>query len=103
MAEEPEEVLPQERIAAALGVVKVRGDQPIEISAVLASITAGIAKITMNDTTTSAQTKIGMRLSDMPGVRSLNAVVIVDTATASDATSVNVISCAHTSARFVGV
>ena len=39
-------------------------------------MTAGIAKITMNDVTTCAQTKIGMRLSDMPGARSLNAVVI---------------------------
>ena len=33
----------------------------------LAIITAGIAKITMNAVTTCAHTKIGMRLSDMPG------------------------------------
>src|SRR5690242_4306891 len=70
---------------------------------VLQTITAGMAKITMNDVTIWAHTKTGMRLSDMPGVRSLNAVVTSDTATASDATSVKVINCAHTSARLVGV
>src|SRR3954471_21720512 len=73
------------------------------ISAVLAIITAGIAKITMNDVTTCAQTKIGLRFSDMPGARSLNAVVMIDTATASDATSVHVIICAQTSGRLVGL
>ena len=72
------------------------------MSAVLAIITAGIAKITMNDVTTCAQTKIGIRFSAMPGARSLNAVVMIDTATASDATSVNVIICAHTSGRLLG-
>ena len=59
--------------------------------------------MTMNDVTTCAQTKMGMRFSVMPGARSLNTVVISDTATASDATSVNVISCAQTSARLLGV
>src|SRR3954471_8046808 len=70
--------------------------------AVLASITAGIAKITMNEVTTCAQTKIGTRLGDMPGARILNAVVMISTDTASAATSVNVMSCAHTSARLPG-
>src|SRR5436305_6140017 len=63
----------------------------------------GIAKITMNDVTTWPQTKIGIRLSDMPGVRILNAVTMISTETASAATSVNVISCAQTSARLPGV
>ena len=31
--------------------------------------TAGIAKMTMNDVTSIAQTNSGMRLSDMPGAR----------------------------------
>ena len=69
----------------------------------LHSITAGIAKITMKEVTTCAQTKIGTRLSAMPGARILKAVVMIDTATASDATSVHVIICAHTSGRFVGL
>ena len=73
------------------------------MSAVLAIITAGMANMTMNDVTTCAHTKIGMRFSDIPGARILNAVVTIDTATASDATSVNVIICAHTSGRFDAV
>ena len=73
------------------------------MSSVLASITAGMAKSTMNDMTTCAQTKIGSRFRVMPGVRSFNTVVMIATATASDATSVNVISWAQTSARLLGV
>ena len=61
-----------------------------------------MANITMNDVTTCAHTKVGMRLSVIPGVRSLNTVVTMDTATASDATSVNVMSWAQTSARLDG-
>ena len=73
------------------------------MSAVLASITAGIANITMNDVTTCAHTKIGIRFSVMPGARSLKSGRDQRDATASDATSVNVISCAQTSARLLGV
>ena len=69
------------------------------MSAVLATMTAGIAKITMNDVTTIAQTNTGIRFSDMPGARILNAVTMISTATAIADTSVNVIICAHTSAR----
>src|SRR5438132_8946858 len=58
------------------------------INAVLAIITAGMAKITMKEITTSDQTKIGTRLSDIPGVRILKAVVMTDTATARLLTSV---------------
>ena len=72
------------------------------MSAVLAIITAGIANTTMNDVTTCAHTKIGIWFKAMPGARSLNAVVMIDTATASDATSVQVIICAQTSGRLVG-
>src|SRR5689334_17708444 len=70
---------------------------------VLASMIEGIANSTMNAVTTCAQTKIGTRFSDMPGVRNLNAVTMISTETASAATSVNVMSCAHTSARLPGV
>ncbi len=69
----------------------------------LASIIAGIANSTMNAVTTCAQTKIGTRLSDIPGARILRAVTMISTDTASAATSVKVISCAHTSARLPGV
>ncbi len=47
-------------------------------------MTAGIAKMIMNDVTTFVHTKIGMRFSVMPGARSLNTVVISSTATASE-------------------
>ena len=57
----------------------------------------------MNEVTTCAHTKIGIRFSVIPGARSLSVVVISETATASDPTSVNVISCAQTSARLLGV
>ena len=72
------------------------------MSAVLATMMAGIANSTMNDVTIIAHTKIGMRFSDMPGARILNAVTTISTATAIADTSVNVIICAHTSARLVG-
>ena len=61
---------------------------------------AGIAKMTMNDTTSIAQTKSGMRLSDMPGRPQLeDRAMIRQVATISPDTSVKVMSCAHTSAR----
>jgi hypothetical protein len=69
------------------------------IRQVLEIITAGIAKITMKLTTSMAHTNRGMRFSDMPGVRSLRIVQIRQVATTSADTSVNVISCAQTSAR----
>jgi hypothetical protein len=49
-----------------------------------------------------AQTKSGMRFKDIPGARSLNAVTMISTATASPASSVKVINCAQTSARLPG-
>ena len=60
------------------------------MSAVLATMTAGIGKITMKDVTTIAHTNTGMRLSDIPGARILNAVTMISTATAIADTSVNV-------------
>src|SRR3954468_9492637 len=73
------------------------------MSAVLASITEGIANKTMNDVTPCDHTNTGTRFNVIPGARILKAVVINETATASDATSVKVISWAHTSARLLGV
>ena len=43
----------------------------------LAIITAGIAKMIMNDVTSIAQTKSGIRFSVMPGARSLNTVAMM--------------------------
>jgi hypothetical protein len=72
------------------------------IKAELASMIAGIANTTMNDTTRLAQTNSGMRFSDMPVVRSLKIVTISCTATARPDTSVKVIICAQISALFFG-
>src|SRR5437868_4593391 len=69
---------------------------------VLAVATAGIAKMIMNETTSCAHTNRGMRLSDMPGARSLNVVTMMLTAAARAAISVNVTTCAHTSMRWPG-
>ena len=65
-------------------------------------MTAGIAKMTMKDVTSCAHTNSGIRLIDIPGARILKVVTISCTATASDDTSVNVISCAQKSARLPG-
>ena len=43
----------------------------ISRNTVLATITAGIAKVIMKDCTNIAQQNNGMRLSDMPGARML--------------------------------
>ena len=43
-----------------------------------------------------------MRLSDIPGARSLNTVAMTSTAATSPAISVNVTICAHTSTRCPG-
>src|SRR5205085_10819664 len=69
---------------------------------VLASMTAGMAKITMNDCTSIAQQNIGMRLSDIPGARILKIVAISSVATQSAETSVNVIIWAQKSTRLPG-
>jgi hypothetical protein len=66
-------------------------------------MTAGMAKTTMNEVTSIAQTKIGMRLSDIPGARSLKMVAIRLTAMASDEISVKVIIWAQTSTRLPGL
>ena len=67
--------------------------------AVLASMTAGIANMTMKEVTSIAQTNSGMRLSDMPGARSLKMVVVMIDRDHQARSSVNVISCAQKSAR----
>jgi hypothetical protein len=48
----------------------------------------------MNDVTTIAQTKSGMRLSDIPGALCLKVVTMISTAATSAEISVNVIICA---------
>jgi len=65
----------------------------------LATMTAGIANITMKAVTSIAQTKSGIRLSDMPGARSLNTVVMRMIASSSADSSVKVTSWAQKSAR----
>jgi len=66
---------------------------------VLDTITAGIAKRIIAETTTIDQTNSGMRFNDIPGVRSFRTVQKMHVATTSDDTSENVMSCAQTSGR----
>ena len=72
------------------------------IRKVLASTTAGMAKITISEVTSMAQTKSGTRSSDMPGARIFRMVTASCTDTASPATSLKVIICAQTSGRLPG-
>src|SRR5881392_2958334 len=69
------------------------------MSAVLATMIAGMARMTRNDVTSIDQTNSGIRSSDMPGARDLKTVTTIVTATASAETSVKVIICAQMSAR----
>src|SRR5438067_2019722 len=69
---------------------------------VLAIITAGIAKITMNDCTSIDQQYKGIRFNDMPGARNLRMVTINSTATHSAEISVKVIICAQISTPLPG-
>ena len=68
----------------------------------LATITAGIAKMIRNEVTNIAHTNSGIRSSVMPGARCLNTVTMISTATASADNSVKVTICAQTSARLPG-
>src|SRR5205809_585093 len=72
------------------------------MSAVLAYMIEGIANTTMNEVISIDHAKSGMRLSVMPGARSLKIVVMRHTATTSADTSVNVMSCAQKSVRLPG-
>jgi hypothetical protein len=60
----------------------------------LAVATQGIAKRIMNAVTSWAQTKSGIRPSDMPGARCLKMVTMISTAAMMEAISVNVTVCA---------
>ena len=71
-------------------------------SIVLATMMAGMAKMTMNAVTSIAHTNSGIRLSDMPGQRIFSVVTMSSTAATSAAISVNVISCAQMSTRLPG-
>jgi hypothetical protein len=61
-----------------------------------------MANTIMNDTTSCAHTKSGMRFNDIPGARILNTVTMMFTAATSAAISVNVTTWAHTSTRWPG-
>ena len=63
------------------------------------TITAGMAKMIMNEVTTCDHTKRGMRFSDIPGARCLKTFVRVTTAPAKAEISVSVIMSAQTSTR----
>ena len=61
-----------------------------------------MAKSTINDITSIDHTYSGMRLSDMPGARSLKIVTINSTEAASAESSVKLMSCCQMSMRFPG-
>ena len=104
MAEEPEQVLPEQRVAALRRVEEMRADQPVEDQRGARHHDRRHREDHHERDDQHAQTNIGMRFSDMPGARSLKTVVISDsTATASAEISVKVIICAQTSARLPGV
>ena len=69
MAEEPEQVLPQQRIAAARGDEEGQPKARSSSSSMVAAITAGKANTIISPTTSIAQAKTGMRPSVMPGAR----------------------------------
>src|SRR5689334_10215259 len=68
----------------------------------LANMMEGMAKMTMKEVTTIAQTKIGIRLSDMPTAFCLNTVVMISTAVTRPEISVSVIIWDQKSARLPG-
>ena len=61
-----------------------------------------MAKRIMKDVTTCAQTNSGIRFSDIPGARSLKAVVMISTAPTSVLISTSVTICDQTSTRLPG-
>jgi hypothetical protein len=56
----------------------MRADQPVEDQEVLATITAGMAMMTMKEVTSIDQTNSGMRSSVMPGARCFNTWTTID-------------------------
>ena len=81
MAPEPEQVLVQQRAAAARRARRTRCRRGGRARAAPAAIvTAGTAKITMNENTSIDHTKIGMRLNVIPGARNLKMVTMKFTA-----------------------
>src|SRR5690348_13488690 len=102
MSKEPEQMLIEQDVSAFGRIENCVPTVRSSSSMLLESITAGMAKITMNDNTSFSQRIIGMRLSDMPGARCFRIVAARHTAVASAEVSVKVIICAQKSTRFPG-
>ena len=66
------------------------------------SVTAGMAKMIMNATTSWAQTNRGIRLSDIPGARWQKIVTMMHTADAIEPISTIVTICDQRSTRWPG-
>ena len=78
VAEEPEDVLPEQRVAPLRRIEEVRVDPaPVGREHRAAERDAGMAKRIMKDDAIWAQTNTGMRLSDIPGARSLKTVTMM--------------------------
>src|SRR5689334_6649630 len=69
---------------------------------VLHSMTDGMAKRIIHAVISWVQTKIGMRLSDIPGARCLKIVVTIATAAERLLTSISETICDHKSIRWPG-
>ncbi len=91
VSEEPEQVLPEQRVASQVRVEEVGVEQPGPASAGWCAMTTdGMAKMTMKEVTSMAHTNTGIRFSDMPGARNLKMVTINSVAAISEEISVPV-------------
>ena len=76
MAEYPEQVLPQQRLAAAGGDEELRAELAIQPQHAKARLTAGTTTRFAALAVSVPQTRIGNRLMDMPGARVRSAVTM---------------------------
>ena len=84
MAEDPEQVLVQQRIAAGRGVEEVRVEVAVHEDLISAAVSGGIANSVRNAITSIIHTNTGIRIIVMPGARMLSAVTMKLTAVATE-------------------
>ena len=85
VAEDPEQVLPEQRVAAVRDVEEVEAELALELEEDAGRASAAAARTAARTTTASiAKQKSGIRFSDMPGARSLKIVTMKLIAAAVD-------------------
>ena len=72
MAEDPEQVLVQQRIAAGRGVEEVRVEVAVHEDLISAAVSGGIANSVRNATTSIIHTNTGIFIIVIPGARMLS-------------------------------